>query len=270
MLKASFLLLLTFLLFINFNTVCVDAQTTTNDSDDTDTNTDTNTASDDGTDTDDDSDSMSATGDSGDSDDDDDDDDDSDSMSATGDSADSDDDDSTDDSTSGTSDDDDSTSGDSDDDDSTSGTSDDDDSTSGDSDSSDNGSGTATTANPVSYCAQLATNECSNAYANDGTAICAVNAVSQNCYAVVASSGIYGSGNYDDGFTAAQQSAEAESQKLNTIVGVLAGIITVMALGIIGGAYYLHTKSKRMVQEQELETVQSTTQVDTADAEPML
>merc|ERR1712154_589299 len=123
----------------------------------------------------------------------------------------------------------------------------------------------ATTANPVSYCAQLATNECSNAYATDGTAICAVNAVSQNCYAVVASSGIY-----DDGFTAAQQSAQEESQKLNTIVGVLAGIITVMALGIIGGAYYLHTKSKRAIQEQELETVQSTTAVDTADAEPML
>lgn len=112
--------------------------------------------------------------------------------------------------------------------------------------------------------------ECSNAYANDGTAICAVNAVSQTCYAVVASSGIYGSGNYDDGFTAAQQSAQEESQKLNTIVGVLAGIITVMALGIIGGAYYLHTKSKRAIQEQELETVQSTTAVDTADAEPML
>merc|ERR1719203_964436 len=176
---------------------------------------------------------MSNTGDS--DDDSDDDDDDSDSMSATGDSDDS-----------------------------------DDDSTSGDSDSSDNGSNTVTTVNPTQYCAQLATNDCSNAYANDGTAICAVNAVSQNCYAVVASSGIYGSGNYDDGFTAAQQSAEQESQKLNTIVGVLTGIITVMALGIIGGAYYLHTKSKRMVQEQELEAVQSTTAIDTADAEPML
>merc|ERR1712012_1188875 len=187
-----------------------------------------------------------------------------------------------DDDTSGDSDD--TNSGDSDDDDTDSGDSDDDstDSTSGDSDtasgesdddstdSSESGSSTVTTAAATSYCAQLAANECSNAYANDGTAICAVNAVSQSCYAVVASSGIYGSGNYDDGFTAAQQSAEAESQKLNTIVGVLAGIITVMALGIIGGAYYLHTKSKRMVQEQELETVQSTTQVDTADAEPML
>merc|ERR1712165_443485 len=144
---------------------------------------------------------------------------------------------------------------------------------SGDSDtdsSSGSGSSTVTTAASVSYCASLTASACGNAYANDGTAICAVNAVSQNCYAVVASSGIYGSGNYDDGFTAAQQSAEAESQKLNTIVGVLAGIIVVMALGIIGGAYFLHTKSKRAVQEQEMEAVQSTTAIDTADAEPML
>merc|ERR1719486_354455 len=120
-------------------------------------------------------------------------------MSATGDSEDSDDDDSN---TSGDSDDDSNTSGDdSDDDSNTSGDSDDDDSgddsdddsnasgTSSDTDSSDTGSGTATTASTVSYCAQLTSSECGNAYANDGTAICAVNAVSDNCYAVVASQG---------------------------------------------------------------------------------
>merc|ERR1712083_340738 len=111
---------------------------------------------------------------------------------------------------------------------------------------------------------------CTENYDVNGNSLCAQNVVNQNCYSVVASSGIYGSGNYDDGFTAAQQTAEEQTQKLNTIVGVLAGIITVMALGIIGGAYYLHTKSKRMIQEQELETVQSTTAMETADAEPML
>ena len=77
--------------------------------------------------------------------------------------------------------------------------------------------------------------------------------------------GIYGSGNYDDGFTAAQQTAEEQTQKLNTIVGVLAGIITVMALGIIGGAYFLHSRTKRvaaMQSEAALETVQSTTEQD--------
>jgi len=259
MLKASFLLLLTFLLFINFNTVCVDAQVETTDSSDEATTDDSSET----TDSSDDTDSMSATGDSEDSDDEDSDD----SMSATGDSEDSDD----DESGSGDSDDDSNTSGDSDDDSNTSGDDSDDDSDDSDSSGTTNGGGSATTTvSPSTFCAQLTGNECSNAYANDGTAICAVNAVSQNCYAVVASSGIYGSGNYDDGFTAAQQSAEQESQKLNTIVGVLAGIIVVMALGIIGGAYFLHTKSKRAVQEQEMEAVQSTTAIDTADAEPML
>merc|ERR1712060_460381 len=98
---------------------------------------------------------------------------------------------------------------------------------SGDSDSSGtNGGGSATTTvAPATYCAQLTGSECSNAYANDGTAICAVNAVSQTCYAVVASSGIYGSGNYDDGYTAAAAEMEADTAKLNTIVGVLAAIV---------------------------------------------
>ena len=69
--------------------------------------------------------------------------------------------------------------------------------------------------------------------------------------------------NYDDGYTAAQQSTAEESQKLNTIVGVLAGIITILALALIGGGYYLHTKSKRMdAMKHEniaMETVQSQT-----------
>jgi hypothetical protein len=197
---------------------------------------------------------MDVTGDSDDSDDDDSDDDDS---------GDSDDDDSGDDSDDDDSDDDsdDDDSGDSDDDDSddtdSGDDSDDDDSSNGGS-----GSGTATTASATNFCAELTSTECGNAYTTDGYAICAVNVESNNCYAVVASSGIYGSGNYDDGYTAAQQTAQEESQKLNTIVGVLAGIITIMALGIIGGAYYLHSRTKRMSAMQDeaaLEPVASTT-----------
>merc|ERR1712083_362248 len=163
--------------------------------------------------------------------------------------------------------DDDDGSGDSDDDDSgdSDGSTDSDtNSESGDSDSGDdssdnsNGSGTTTTTLSTTgadgsndICAGLTGAACTENYDANGNSLCAANVVTQNCYSVVASSGIYGSGNYDDGFTAAQQTAEEQTQKLNTIVGVLAGIITVMALGIIGGAYYLHTKSKRMVQEQE-------------------
>merc|ERR1712051_223047 len=200
-----------------------------------------------GTDTNNDSDSLEVTGDSDDSDDDDD----SDSMSATGDSDDSDDDDSDDD-TSGDSDDtnsgdsdDDTDSGDSDDD-STDSTSGDSDTESGDSDddSSDSGSSTATTASVTSYCAQLASSECSNAYANDGTAICAVNAVSQSCYAVVASSGMYGSGNYDDGYTAAAAEMEKDTAKLNTIVGVLGAIVALLVLTFVGGGYFFWKKQQ--------------------------
>merc|ERR1712045_645829 len=164
---------------------------------------------------------------------------DDDSMSATGDSEDSDDDDSN---TSGDSDDDDS-GNDSDDDSNASGTS-------SDTDSSDTGSGTATTASTVSYCAQLTSSECGNAYANDGTAICAVNAVSDNCYAVVASQGMYGSGNYDAGYTQATTEMEAESQKLNAIVGVLAAIV-VLLVALLGGGYYLYQKTQKMSQIAE-------------------
>merc|ERR1719242_1579821 len=201
---------------------------------------------------------MDVTGDSDDSDDDDSYDDDSDSISVTGDSDDSDDDDSDDD-TSGDSDDDDSdddsnTSGDdSDDDSTTSGDSDTDSNDSGDDSDTDSSSGssTVTTASATSYCAQLTSNECGNAYANDGSAICAVNAVSDNCYAVVASHGMYGSGNYDAGYTQATTELEAESQKLNAIVGVLAAIVVLLVLALLGGAYFLHQKTKKMAQIAE-------------------
>merc|ERR1719384_2048517 len=201
------------------------------------------------------------------------------SMSATGDSEDSDDDDSN---TSGDSDDDSNTSGDdSDDDSNTSGDSDDDDSgndsdddsnasgTSSDTDSSDTGSSTVTTAFTVSYCAQLTSSECGNAYANDGTAICAVNAVSDNCYAVVASQGMYGSGNYDAGYTQATTEMEAESQKLNAIVGVLAAIVVLLVLALLGGGYYLYQKTQKMAQIAE-ESVMTEVVADEKETESMV
>merc|ERR1712061_57116 len=170
---------------------------------------------------------------------------------------DSDDDSDDDDSTSGDSDDTDSDddSGDSDTDSNASGDDSDTDSNdSGDSDtdsSSGSGSSTVTTASSVSYCASLTASACGNAYANDGTAICAVNAVSDNCYAVVASQGMYGSGNYDAGYTQAAAEMEQESQKLNAIVGVLAAIVVLLVLALLGGAYFLHQKTKKMAQIAE-------------------
>merc|ERR1719347_2479085 len=122
-----------------------------------------------------------------------------------------------------------------------------------DSDSTDGSSSSSatTTASAVSYCASLTSGQCSNAYADDGTAICAVNAVSDSCYAVVASKGKYGSGNYDEGYTAAAADLEKESQKLNAIVGVLAAIVVLLVLALLGGAYFLHQKTKKMAQIAE-------------------
>merc|ERR1712037_275106 len=142
---------------------------------------------------------------------------------------------------------------DSDDDSTTSGDSDTDSNDSGDDsdDSSSSGSSTVTTASATSYCAQITSNECGNAYANDGSAICAVNAVSDNCYAVVASQGMYGSGNYDEGYTQAAMEMEQESQKLNAIVGVLAAIVVLLVLALLGGGYFLYQKTKKMSQIAE-------------------
>merc|ERR1739838_273952 len=163
------------------------------------------------------------------------------------------DDDDSDDTDSGDSDDDDSDDTDSDDDsdDTDSDDTDSDDDSDTDSSDTDTGSSTATTASTVSYCASLTSNECSNAYTDQGQAICAINSISDNCYAVVASSGMYGSGNFDDGYTEATAELEAESQKLNAIVGVLAAIVVLLVLALLGGAYFLHQKTKKMTQIAE-------------------
>merc|ERR1712228_1047247 len=173
--------------------------------------------------------------------------DDSDSMDVTGDSDDSDDDDSDDDDSDDTDSDDDSDDDDSDDTDSD----DSDDDSDTDSSSTDGSSTGTTTSTPTSYCAQLSSGECANAYTDQGMAICAVNTVSNNCYAVVASQGMYGSGNFDSGYNQATAEMEAESQKLNAIVGVLAAIVVLLVVALLGGAYFLHQKTKKMTQIAE-------------------
>merc|ERR1712060_898873 len=143
------------------------------------------------------------------------------------------------------------------------------DSGSSDTDSS-SGTGTVTTtASATSYCASLTASACGNAYANDGTAICAVNAVSDNCYAVVASQGMYGSGNYDAGYTQAATEMEAESQKLNAIVGVLAAIVVLLVLALLGGGYYLYQKTQKMSQIAE-ESAMTMTVDDRDEVEAMV
>merc|ERR1739838_485973 len=130
---------------------------------------------------------------------------------------------------------------------------------------------TATTASAVSYSASLSSSQCGSAYADDGTAICAVNAVSDNCYAVVAQKGMYGSGNYDAGYSAAAAEMEQESQKLNAIVGVLAAIVVLLVLALLGGGYFLYQKTKKMGQIAEESQLTRTVDGDDKEVdEPMV
>merc|ERR1712083_494576 len=125
----------------------------------------------------------------------------------------------------------------------------------------------------VSYCASLTSNQCENAYTDGGQAICAMNVNTQSCYAVVASSGMYGSGNFDDGYTAASHEMEAESQKLNTIVGVLGGLVAVLVLMFIGGGFFFY-KKKQMHQmtmsQTEMDEMTTPHSMETGDAMPMM
>merc|ERR1712045_264896 len=148
----------------------------------------------------------------------------------------------------------------------------DDDSDDTDSSDTNGGSSTVTTQSSVSYCASLSQSQCSNAYADDGTAICAVNAVSSNCYAVVASKGMYGVGNYDDGFTQAQVEMQQETQKLNTIVGVLGGLVALLVVVFIVGGWFFYKKSKQHEAQMHNMEVDDPTphSMETGDCEPMM
>merc|ERR1719150_1394382 len=157
---------------------------------------------------------------------DDDDDDDTDSMDVTGDSDDDDDDD------------DDTDSDDSDDD------SDDDDSNDDSGDDSDDSNDSIDAEDLDTYCATLEVSACYDATDDDGNHYCAINQNTQSCYGIVASDGIYGKGNFDTGYTAAQAAADAETQQLNTIVGVLGGIVGLLVILAAAGGYYFYTKQK--------------------------
>jgi len=148
----------------------------------------------------------------------------------------------------------------------------DDDSDDTDSSDTNGGSSTVTTQSSVSYCASLSQSQCSNAYADDGTAICAVNAVSSNCYAVVASKGMYGSGNYDDGFNQAQVELQEETSKLNTIVGVLGGLVALLVVLFIAGGWFFFKKSKQHEAQMANMDIEepSPHSMETGDCEPMM
>merc|ERR1712087_327795 len=124
---------------------------------------------------------------------------------------------------------------------------------SGDSDSSDDansdtnadtGTNTGTNSGTNTFidpCDGLEGTACTENYDADGNPNCAQNVNTADCYSIVQSQGLYGSGNFDEGYRAAQQSTKAETENLNAVVAVL-------ALMVGGGAYWMWRRNQKETQ----------------------
>merc|ERR1712156_365638 len=53
-----------------------------------------------------------------------------------------------------------------------------------------------------------------------------------------------GKGNFDDGYTAAQEEADEQAAQLYTAIGILGGIMGILVLTVLGGAYYIYSSKK--------------------------
>merc|ERR1712061_636027 len=104
----------------------------------------------------------------------------------------------------------------------------------------------------VDPCADLEREECGEQHDDDGNQVCGLNVQTDGCYEVVESRGVYGRGNFDEGYNAAQQEAVKETSSLNTIVGIMGAVIAMLVCGIAGGAYYMYqSNNKALVATEE-------------------
>merc|ERR1712244_68206 len=94
-------------------------------------------------------------------------------------------------------------------------------------------------------CECLIETDCGNETDEDGDLECAYNKVSGDCYGIERRQGRFGSGNFDDGFIAAQEEAEKESSGLYAVIGVLGGVVGIMFIVIaFGGCWIYNNKGK--------------------------
>merc|ERR1712008_317795 len=78
--------------------------------------------------------------------------------------------------------------------------------------------------------------ECGEQHDDDGNQVCGLNVQTDTCYEVVESRGVYGRGNFDEGYNAAQQEGVEETANLNLLVGIMGAVIGVLVLVVAGGA----------------------------------
>ena len=103
----------------------------------------------------------------------------------------------------------------------------------------------------IEICAAQTASSCRKEVDTLGSELCALQKSDDDdsdddyeCVAVVRRAGINGNGNYDDGYTAAQNEAKATNDELLTVVGVLGGIIAALIIIIAAGAYFLWRRMK--------------------------
>merc|ERR1712087_883838 len=101
-------------------------------------------------------------------------------------------------------------------------------------------------------CEEFGADDCSEQYDSAGNQLCAQNIQTNECYEVVQSRGVYGRGGFDSGYNAATETAAAEKEDLNVIIGVLGGIIAVLVMVVAAGGYYVYSKQNNKQTKAKL------------------
>merc|ERR1712039_643195 len=91
----------------------------------------------------------------------------------------------------------------------------------------------------------LDSSECGNTFGDDGMQMCGYNTNTDDCVAVVMTAGQRGRGNFDDGYTMAQQELDEQASELYTVIGILGGLVGLLMLTVLGGGYYIYSNKKQ-------------------------
>mmetsp|Transcript_41413 Transcript_41413/g.68151 ORF Transcript_41413/g.68151 Transcript_41413/m.68151 type:complete len:153 (+) Transcript_41413:187-645(+) len=93
--------------------------------------------------------------------------------------------------------------------------------------------------------------QCSTITSDNGDKLCAYNAVKNVCYSISRATGLYGRGDYDDGFVAAHQLSEQQNIKLQTLIGVLsATLVLLVVVGVVIGVLYFKRRKRNAENAQ--------------------
>merc|ERR1712087_740981 len=94
-------------------------------------------------------------------------------------------------------------------------------------------------------CLGLDSSECGNTFGDDGMQMCGYNTNTDDCFEVVMTAGQRGRGNFDDGYTMAQAELDEQASQLYTVIGILGGLVGLLVLTVMGGAYYIYSNKKQ-------------------------